>query len=413
MRAAVLFALLATYLAQAKLTNCNNQNNDLGIESISSQAGVVTIRGMAQVDLPKGTTIQADLIVLGVTMASAEIDMCDQVACPIQASSQYTVQVGLLLPGGDASNSAEIKLTSSKTCVKTGMAADNLLSTQSSMLGGMYQIDYAYSQWRQMYPQAVAKYETFVANWQRIVKHNADPKQTYKMAMNEFGGMTTEEFVQARMGVRPPVSMLRKRNARVSLPFNPMVADPPSELDWTELGKQMVSCDLVDGACNGGWMDTGFAWAMRSKGLCTTDSYPYTSGTTRVRGTCDENECEPVEGSVPTGFEDIEPNETSLLAAVALHGPVSVAIQADEYAFQFYTSGVLVDQCSQHLNHGVLLVGYGVSEGENGIKYWKLKNSWGANWGEQGYIRIQRDKEGVPAGGQCGVAKVASYPVYE
>ncbi|KAH9256964.1 hypothetical protein BASA81_004785 [Batrachochytrium salamandrivorans] len=445
MRVTVLFALLAAYVAQAKLTNCHQTRQDvLGVESVSSsEYGVVTIQGVAGSDLP--STIEAQLELMGVTMETYTVDVCAQVQCPVLAGSKYTLQAKLLPMSG-----ADVKLVSKSACVVTQMPLSPQVD-RYRLGGATNQVDRVFTQWRKMYPQAVAKYETFVANWQRIIKHNADPKQTYKMAMNEFGGMTTKEFVQARMGVRRPVQTLRKRNAHVNLQANPMFADPPSELDWTELGKvtevknqgscgscwafsatgaiesafaiktgdlvsfsdqQMVSCDLVDGACNGGWMDDGFAWAIRGKGLCTTDSYPYTSGTTRARGTCNENECEPVEGSAPTGFEDIEPNETSLLAAVASHGPVSVAIQADEYAFQFYSSGVLVGQCGQNLDHGVLLVGYGVSEGEDGIKYWKLKNSWGANWGEQGFIRIQRDKDG-PEGGQCGVAKAASYPIYE
>ncbi|PRQ51314.1 putative fruit bromelain [Rosa chinensis] len=79
--------------------------------------------------------------------------------------------------------------------------------------------------------------------------------------------------------------------------------------------------------------------------------------------------------------------------------------------FQFYSSGVFTGTCGTSglplmINHGVTAVGYGVSD--DGTRYWLVKNSWGAQWGEEGYIRMQRDvaeKEGL-----CGIAMAASYP---
>ena len=98
-------------------------------------------------------------------------------------------------------------------------------------------------------------------------------------------------------------------------------------------------------------------------------------------------------------------NEKALQKAVA-HQPVAVAIDAGGFEFQFYTSGVFTGQCGTELDHGVAAVGYGI--GDDGMKYWLVKNSWGTGWGEEGYIRMQRDvtaKEGL-----CGIAMQASYP---
>lgn len=70
------------------------------------------------------------------------------------------------------------------------------------------------------------------------------------------------------------------------------------------------------------------------------------------------------------------------------------------------TCNVVAGECCTRLNHGVLAVGYG--EDESNGEYWKVKNSWGAGWGEGGYFRLKKDLGGP---GQCGVAMAASYPV--
>jgi C1A family cysteine protease len=87
--------------------------------------------------------------------------------------------------------------------------------------------------------------------------------------------------------------------------------------------------------------------------------------------------------------------------------PVSIAIQADQIAFQFYKSGVFTGNCGTDLDHGVLVVGYGTLDG---VDYYKVKNSWGTSWGLDGYILLERNKEQV--GGQCGYLLSASYPNY-
>jgi C1A family cysteine protease len=92
-------------------------------------------------------------------------------------------------------------------------------------------------------------------------------------------------------------------------------------------------------------------------------------------------------------------NADQLKAAIA-QGPVSVAIEADQTAFQLYKSGVLTTGCGTSLDHGVLAVGYGT---ENGEDYFLVKNSWGSSWGMDGYIKIG-------ANDVCGILEQPVFP---
>ena len=96
------------------------------------------------------------------------------------------------------------------------------------------------------------------------------------------------------------------------------------------------------------------------------------------------------------GFYDVIANDPNQLKAAINLGPVSVAIQANQPAFQGYTGGIITADCGTNLDHGVLAVGYGV---DNGVEFFLVKNSWGPTWGESGYVRI-----GVASGaGICGI----------
>jgi C1A family cysteine protease len=176
--------------------------------------------------------------------------------------------------------------------------------------------------------------------------------------------------------------------------------------------QQLVDCDKFrnggsDNGCNGGLMDHAFSWISKNSGLCTEDDYPYVSGTTKARGDCSSS-CSNVKGSAVSKFVDVPASSDQQMMLALTQQPVAVAIQADERAFQLYSSGVLTGSCGTGLDHGVLAVGYGSDS--NG-DYYVVKNSWGETWGESGYIRLGRGSEYNNGDGQCGILLQASYPV--
>ena len=166
--------------------------------------------------------------------------------------------------------------------------------------------------------------------------------------------------------------------------------------------QNLVDCSVDYGnkGCQGGSMDAAFKYVI-DNGLCSEKSYPYTG----VEGNC--MDCDPIINI--SSYRDIIPNHEEILKLIVHQQPVSVAIQANLRSFQLYSSGVYSDpSCGTKLDHGVLIVGYG-HDPFSEMDYWIVKNSWGPNWGENGYIRIQRNID--QESGLCGIAMQPSIPI--
>jgi C1A family cysteine protease len=168
--------------------------------------------------------------------------------------------------------------------------------------------------------------------------------------------------------------------------------------------QQLVDCSTAEGnqGCNGGLMDYAFEYIIKNKGITTEAAYPYTA--------TGPNTCvaagKPVAATL-SGYKDVPVNSETALETAIAQQPVSVAVEADQSVFQFYSGGVMDSACGTQLDHGVLAVGYGVLGGK---EYYLVKNSWGASWGANGYILLGRGAKFNPAG-QCGIQMAASYPV--
>jgi C1A family cysteine protease len=178
--------------------------------------------------------------------------------------------------------------------------------------------------------------------------------------------------------------------------------------------QNLVDCDTrqnggTDMGCNGGLMDSAFSWTKKNGGLCSEESYPYISGTTKTSGTCTQGTSCTLDAKVaPTSYTDVQKSSDSAMMSALEQQPVAIAIQADQTAFQLYKSGVFTGTCGTSLDHGVLAVGYGTMDGSD---YYKVKNSWGASWGMDGYILLGRGSEYNRGAGQCGMLTgPPSYP---
>jgi len=280
------------------------------------------------------------------------------------------------------------------------------------------------------------RYAIWKDNFRRIVEHNEKSTGLY-LAMNHFGDMTNTEY-RAKMN---GYSKVREHGSGSTF-VPPCNVKIPDSVDWRKQGmvtdvknqeqcgscwafsatgslegqhqkktgklvslseQQLVDCSRKFGnlGCDGGLMDSAFQYIKANGGIDTEESYPYKG----KNGKCHFNNA--TIGATCTGFTDIKSgSEEALLQAVATVGPISVAIDASHFSFQFYSHGVYNEpRCSsEQLDHGVLAVGYG--ESEMGKKYWLVKNSWGESWGQKGYIWMTRDKRN-----QCGIATQASYPL--
>lgn len=162
--------------------------------------------------------------------------------------------------------------------------------------------------------------------------------------------------------------------------------------------QNLLDCADFCQGCNGGWPDFAMLNIIYDQGghFMSESDYPYQG----VVGKCLYDSTKAV-GEI-TGSEYIEDgDENDLKEKVATLGVVTSCISASNIPFMSYTSGILDDdQCEiNQPDHAVAVVGYG---SENGIDFWIVRNSWGDSWGEEGYVRMSRNK-----GNQCGIASDA------
>ncbi|XP_055296473.1 procathepsin L-like [Sitodiplosis mosellana] len=288
---------------------------------------------------------------------------------------------------------------------------------------------------------------TFLQNRNKIAEHNKlfnEGHVLFKMGLNEYSDMTTEEFAAIMNGHKPTDSFksLKFKNATGKYHNKIHHYELPRSIDWRKKGavtgvknqgrcgscwsfsaigalegqhfrktgvlvslseQNLIDCSASYGnnGCNGGNIEQSFEYIKQNHGIDTEKSYPYKGRNDKCRYNRKNS------GATDRGYVNIAPgNEKKLQDAIASIGPIAVAIDASHFSFQHYRSGIYYEpKCSPRaLNHAVLVVGYGVDD--HGHEYYIVKNSWDKSWGDGGYIKMARNRHN-----NCGIATDASYPL--
>nr|XP_058925994.1 cathepsin W isoform X1 [Kogia breviceps] len=180
------------------------------------------------------------------------------------------------------------------------------------------------------------------------------------------------------------------------------------------LAPELLDCDRCGNGCKGGFVWDAFVTVLNYSGLASDKDYPF-------KGNSKPHRCLAKKHKKVAWIQDfimLQPCEQSIARYLATQGPITVTI--NKKLLQQYQKGVIKatpTTCDPQLvDHSVLLVGFGKSKSAEGrqaeavsswshphprysIPYWILKNSWGANWGEEGYFRLHRGSN------TCGITK--------
>ncbi|KAG6475787.1 zingipain-2-like [Zingiber officinale] len=289
------------------------------------------------------------------------------------------------------------------------------------------------------------RFNIFAANMNFIDSFNKG-NHNFSLKSNNFTDMTNKEFTESYTNSR--LSHYFRYGKPQPSPTN-YSYQPPNGIDWRDKGavtgvKNQGACgscwafatvaaiegiiqiktgkltalseqELVDcvpprkghKSCDGGYVKRAFNFVIHNGSLTTEDNYPYKG----VPGPCNftlnsASDLTQASGVTIKGFKQVNNDETELLKAVARQ-PVTVSVAINTTILQSYSAGVLTEiGCGSDINHSMTVVGYGT---ENGTDYWLLKNSYGPDWGDSGYIEMARGVNG----GICRITEEAFYPVID
>jgi hypothetical protein len=175
--------------------------------------------------------------------------------------------------------------------------------------------------------------------------------------------------------------------------------------------QELLDCDTsADQGCTGGNPLLAFFFIHRY-GLTTWQDYPYVG----IEATCNMDLVSSPIASVES-WGILSKNHEDVIEMVLRYiGPIAVGFNGGHPSFVAYKGGIFDStDCSQSANHAMLIVGYGQEKAtlangqEELVRYWKVRNSWGRAWGEDGYVRVKRGDGKIGTRGVCGIARSPS-----
>ncbi|KRJ98039.1 procathepsin L [Drosophila yakuba] len=283
----------------------------------------------------------------------------------------------------------------------------------------------------------IRSYKAFEENYKVIEEHNQnfkDGQTSFRLKPNIFADMSTDGYLKGYLRLLKS-NIEDSADNMAEIVGSPLMSNVPESLDWRSKGfitppynqlscgscyafsiaesivgqvfkrtgkilslskQQIVDCSVSHGnqGCVGGSLRNTLRYLQSTGGIMREEDYPYAA-----RGKC---QFVPDLSVVNVTSWAILPvrDEQAIQAAVAHIGPVAISINASPKTFQLYSDGIYDDPlCSSaSVNHAMVVIGFGKD-------YWILKNWWGQNWGENGYIRIRK---GV---NMCGMANYAAYAI--
>ena len=330
------------------------------------------------------------------------------------------------------------------------VAAATLLARQRAFFGTQPIDEVSFSTWinnakRQYRSPDEQQYrkEIFTRNLAKIKEINNRQKD-FELALNDFSDLTEDEFRAKYQGLKLPSQ--REIVPEPAEEINKKAEGPShaqtGSIDWRARGtitpikdqrqcgscwafaatstiesawkvskgvlpvlseQQMVDCAGSYGnyGCDGGWMGNAYRYVRDIGGQMSSSAYPYVASAQACRFSAAQ-----VVSKVIAWY-DIAKNDCLGLLRRLSTSPVAVGLDAN--TMMFYKSGVFSDtSCNPNaINHGVVVVGYG-TDSLTKKNFWIVRNSWGTTWGEQGYIRMDRDAQ--TATGICGICTASTYP---